>query len=469
MLVDFISKVIESNNMKTNQINMTEGAIFSKLMSFSVPLIFTGLLQLLFNAADTVVLGRFAGYDSLAAVGATNALVNLLINLFVGLSIGANVVAANYYGSGQKERLSQTLHTAMLLSIYSGIALTIIGIVCAKQILQLMNAPEQVLVLSTLYLQIYFGGIIATMIYNFGAALLRAKGDTKRSLYILFAAGFINVILNLIFVIVFNMGVAGVAFATVISQSFAALCIVILLTKENDEFKLDLKKLRIDREIFIKIVKIGVPAGVQGIIFSFSNIIIQSSVNSFGAVTIAGNSAAQSLEGFVYIAMNCCAQGTLTFASQNIGAGKIDRVKKMAVRAEVFELLLGIILGNLVVFAGPFLLRIYSKSDLVVVAGMERLKIICTIYCLCGIMDCLANIIRGMGYSLIPMLITLTAVCGSRIIWLFTIFRIEKFHTCTTIYLSYPISWIIAIVCLFISLLSIFRKDFQLPQPTYSD
>lgn len=452
--------------MKNNQINMTEGAIFSKLMSFSVPLILTGLLQLLFNAADTVVVGRFAGDNSLAAVGATNALVNLLVNLFVGLSIGVNVVAANFYGAGQKERLVQTVHTAMLLSLYSGVALTVIGVVGAKKILLLMQAPKEVLELSTLYLQIYFGGIIATMLFNFGSALLRAKGDTKRPLYILLTAGFINVILNLIFVICFGMGVAGVGFATVISQSFAAVFIIAILLREEDEFRLSLKKLAVDREIFIKIVKIGVPAGVQGIIFSFSNIIIQSSVNTFGAVTIAGNSAAQSIEGFVYVAMNCCAQGTLTFTSQNIGAGKIDRVKKMAVQAELLEFLLGLILGNLVVFFGRSILRIYSENPAVIEAGMTRLKIICTIYFMCGVMDCFANIIRGMGYSLVPMLITLTAVCGSRIIWLFTVFRIPRFHSCSTIYLSYPISWMIAILCLLISLVSIFRKDFRQNQTT---
>ena len=307
---------------KNYQIDMTNGSIVGKLIRFSGPLIFSGILQLLFNAADIVVVGRFAGDNSLAAVGSTSSLINLLVNLFVGLSVGTNVVAANYFGAGKKNELSKTVHTAILLSIYSGIILTIVGVIGAKQILRLMQSPEEVLVKATLYLQIYFGGITATMVYNFGSALLRAKGDTQRPLYILLFAGIINVVLNLIFVVFFKMDVAGVALATVISQTISAILVVSCLIKEEDEFKLNIKKLKMDRDIFIRIVKIGVPAGFQGIMFSFSNVIIQSSVNSFGAITIAGNSAASNLEGFVYVAMNGFAQGTLTFTSQNAGAAK---------------------------------------------------------------------------------------------------------------------------------------------------
>lgn len=404
------------------------------------------------------MVGRFAGDNSLAAVGATASLVNLITNLFIGLSIGTNVVAAHYYGAADKKRLAITVHTAMLLSVFSGIALTTLGILFATPILRLMQAPPEVLALSALYLRIYFCGMTATMIYNFGAALLRAKGDTRRPLFILLAAGIINVLLNLVFVIPLKMDVAGVGLATAISQCFSAVMVVVLLLRETDDFRLSLKKLGINREIFIQIVKIGVPAGVQGIIFSFSNIIIQSSVNSFGAMTIAGNSAAMSIEGFVYISMNCFAQGTLTFTSQNMGAERHDRVKKAAFCAELCVLVLGLLLGNLAVLFGKPLLHIYSLNPSVVAAGMSRLRIICTLYCLCGMMDCLANVIRGMGHSFVPMIITLVGVCGFRVIWIFSVFRMERFHSCETIYYSYPISWIVALVFLAISLAVLFRR-----------
>ena len=284
---------------RSNQINMTEGPIFSKLLKFSIPLILSSVLQLLFNAADVVVVGRFAGDNSLAAVGSTGSLVNLLINLFMGLSVGTNVVAANYFGAKKPEELQDTVHTAILVSIFSGLILTVVGVLGAKPILTFMQSPAEVLNLAAIYLRIYFGGITATMVYNFGSALLRAKGDTRRPLYILLAAGIINLILNLIFVICFKMDVAGVGLATVISQVISAVAVLIILIREKDDFKLNLRKLHINRMIFTRIVKIGLPAGFQGIMFSFSNVIIQSSVNSFGATLIAGNAAAINLEAFI--------------------------------------------------------------------------------------------------------------------------------------------------------------------------
>jgi len=429
-----------------NQINMTEGAIFPKLLQFSIPLIFSSILQLLFNAADVVVVGRFAGDNSLAAVGSTGSLINLLINLFTGLSIGTNVVSAHYFGAGKKTHIQDTVHTSILVAIYSGIFLTVIGVFGCHGILVLMQAPKEVLDLATIYLRIYFGGITATMVYNFGSALLRAKGDTKRPLYILLLSGIINLILNLIFVIPLKMGVAGVALATVLSQCLSAGLVVFLLIKETDEFHLDLRKLKINTTILSKIVKIGLPAGFQGIMFSFSNVIIQSSVNSFGATVIAGNSAAVTLEGFIYTSMNGFSQGALTFCSQNLGAKKIDRIKKITWISQFSIIVIGAVLGAIFLFFGRNLLGIYTKNPEVVEAGMIRLWVIFTTYYLCGMMDGMANTIRGIGHSLMPVISSLTGACLFRIVWLFTIFTIPQFHKPVTIFITYPISWILTFI-----------------------
>ncbi len=437
---------------------MTTGSIFTKLISFSFPLIASSILQLFFNAADVVVVGRFAGDNSLAAVGSTSSLINLLTNLFMGLSIGTNVVAANHFGANDSRKLSDTVHTAMLLSLYSGIALTVIGVLGAKCILRLMMAPPEVLKLATLYLQVYFAGITSTMIYNFGSALLRAKGDTQRPLYILFAAGVINVILNLIFVICFKMNVAGVAFATVISQTFAAAIIVLVLTREQDAFHLNIRKLCINRSIFERILKIGLPAGFQGIMFSFSNVIIQSSVNTFGNIIIAGNSAAISIEGFVYTSMNGFSQGTLTFCGQNMGAGKKERIKKVIFLSQIIITIIGEVLGISVLIFGKQLLSLFTKNPEVIQAGILRLKMICTIYALCGVMDCMGNAIRGIGHSLLPMIVTLGGACGLRLLWLATVFQIPTFHKIETIYLSYAISWTITWIVHLICFSVVYRK-----------
>lgn len=441
---------------KSNQIDMTEGSVFFKLLQFSIPLIFSSVLQLFFNAADVVVVGRFAGVNSLAAVGSTSSLINLLVNLFLGLSVGTNVIAANYFGSGKNKKLSQTVHTAILLSVYSGVILTVVGVFGAKYILRLMGSPDEVLSLATLYLQIYFAGITASMVYNFGSALLRSKGDTKRPMYILFAAGLINVVLNLIFVIPLKMDVAGVALATVISQVFSAFMVIRCLVKENDDFKLYFSKLKIDREIFIDILKIGLPAGFQGILFSFSNVIIQSSVNSFGNIMIAGSSAAANIEGFVYISMNGFAQGSLTFVSQNYGAKKMDRIKKVVRIALLCALVAGTVLGNLAYLFGRNLIAIYNDNPDVIEAGLLRMSVIMTTYALCGIMDVMANSVRGIGHSLLPMVVSLLGACGLRLVWLATAFQIPAFHTCRTVFLSYPISWAITfaahVVCFLVIL-----------------
>ena len=437
---------------------MTTGAIFPKLVRFALPLILSSILQLLFNAADIVVVGRYAGDNSLAAVGSTSSMVNLLVNFFIGLGVGCNVVAANFLGAGKKEELNKTVHTTMILSVIGGIILTFIGITFSRQILILMASPKEVLPLSTLYLKVFFAGVTATVVYNFGAALLRAKGDTKRPLYILLVAGVINVVLNLIFVICFNMDVAGVAFATVLSQVFAAICVIVILTHEDEEFRLDFKKLRIDNAILLRIIKIGLPAGFQGMLFSFSNMVIQSSVNSFGATFVAGNSAAQSIEGFIYISMNSFAQATLTFAGQNMGAHKFDRIKKVVGIAEGIVICVGLFMGLSALFFGRSLLGIYSSNPEVIDAGMLRLKIILMTYFTCGMMDSMASAIRGVGHSIMPMIVTMVGACGLRMVYLFTFFRIERFHTFQSIFYSYPLSWVVTFSFLTISFIWIMRK-----------
>lgn len=431
------------NRSAVNQIDMTHGPILGKLLKFSIPLILSSILQLLFNAADVVVVGRFAGDNSLAAVGSVGSLINLLVNLFMGLSIGTNVVSANYFGAGRQDRLEQTVHTSILLSLISGVILTTVGVCFTKFILKLMQSPPEVLELAAVYLKIYFGGITATMIYNFGSALLRSKGDTKRPLYILFAAGILNLCLNLLFVIIFKMDVAGVGFATVISQCLAAAAVLVILINEKSAFHLNFRKLRINTHILAKIIKIGLPAGFQGIMFSFSNVIIQSSVNSFGAVLVAGNAAAVNLEGFVYTAMNGFSQGSLTFCSQNMGARRPDRIKKVVLISQACIIIIGNALSLPMLLISHHLLGIFSTSPEVIEMGRSRLVVILTTYFLCGMMDGLSNCIRGIGHSLTPTITSLAGACLFRIIWLFTIFQIPQFHTPLMIFVTYPISWIL--------------------------
>ena len=430
---------------KDYKMDMCTGPILKKMLIFTIPLMFSSILQLLFNAADIVVVGRFAGDNSLAAVGSNSALIGLITNLFLGLSIGANVLAAKYYGGKRDKNLERTIHTAMLLSIISGILLTFIGVVGAKQILIWMKTPEEVLSLAVLYLRIYFVGMTATMVYNFGSAILRAVGDTRRPLYYLLFAGIVNVVLNLFFVIVLKMDVAGVAAATVISQSISAGLILICLIGEKGSLHLDLKKLRINKAIFIEILRIGLPAGFQGILFSLSNVIIQSSVNSFGAVTMAGNSAAANVEQFVYFAMNSFYQAAISFTSQNYGARNIERIYKILLHSLICVSVVGLVFGNLEVIFGESLLRIYSSSDDVIQAGLVRLGFVARTYALCGIMDVMVGVIRGIGYSVMPMIVSLMGACVFRLVWIATIFQVEGFHSVQTVYASYPISWIITV------------------------
>lgn len=431
---------------KRYEIDMVNGPILKKMLLFTLPLMCSSILQLLFNAADIVVVGRFAGDNSLAAVGSNAALINLMTNVFLGLSVGGNVLAARDYGSGNDEELSKTLHTAMLLGIVSGLILTVAGVIFAPQLLKLMQTPENILPLASLYLRIYFLGMTAMMVYNFGSALLRSVGDTKRPLYYLVTAGVINVILNLVFVIVLHMDVAGVALATVISQCISASLVVRCMMREQGGIRLIPKKLRIHKDKLIRIVRVGLPAGFQGAVFSLSNVVIQSSVNIFGEIVVAGNSAAMNLEGFVYVAMNAFHQAAISFTSQNMGAGKKERIGKILLVAEGCVIVTGVVFGWLIYGFGRPLLHIYSNSNEVIEAGMVRMAIILLPYALCGMMDVVVGVLRGIGYSVGPMIISLLGACGLRLVWIATIFQIPRFHNISTVYLSYPITWTITLL-----------------------
>lgn len=429
----------KKNRKKSYEVDMLNGPLRGKLLIFAIPIMLSGILQLLFNAADIVVVGQYAGSDSLAAVGSTSSLVNLLVNVFIGLSVGTNVLVARFYGAGKKEALKETVHTAILTSIVSGILLIGLGITLAEPILRLMGSPENVLGKSALYLRVYFLGMPAVMLYNFGSAILRAVGDTKRPLYFLTVAGVINVILNLIFVVVFHMDVAGVALATVISQCVSALLIVRCLMKEEGMYRLELSKLRIKKDKLLQILRIGLPAGFQGAIFSISNVLIQSSVNSFGSIAMAGNTAGSNLEGFIYTSMNSFYQTAVSFTSQNYGAKKYGRIRKILFCCLFFVTAVGLSMGITSVLLGGTLLKLYSPDPEVIRYGLARMEIICTFYFLCGIMDVMVGSIRGMGYSIMPMIVSLLGACAFRVIWIFTIFAQERTLTC--LYISYPISW----------------------------
>ncbi len=450
--------------VKTNknyEIDMCNGKLLGKILLFSVPLMLSGILQLLFNAADIVVVGQFAGSNALAAVGATSSLINLLVNLFIGLSVGANVLVARFYGAGQKKELSEMVHTAVATSLISGVFLIFVGFFLAKPALQLMDTPADCIEQAVLYMRIYFVGMPAMMAYNFGSAVLRAVGDTKRPLYYLLFAGVINVVLNLIFVIVFSMNVAGVALATVISQVVSAGLVIRCLVRSDADYKLNLKELRIVKDKLIKMAQIGLPAGLQGALFSISNVLIQSSVNSFGSIAMAGNTAAGNIEGFVYTAMNALHQTAISFTGQNYGARKFKRIGKILLICQGIVMAIGLVMGNAAYWGSEYLLRLYSDDAEVIRYGVLRLSIICTTYCLCGMMDVMVGSLRGMGYSVMPMLVSLTGACLFRVVWIYTIFK--TYNTLECLYWSYPISWtltfMVHLLCFFVVYRRLLKKE----------
>lgn len=443
---------------KNYEIDMCNGPLLGKILLFSIPLMLSGILQLLFNAADIIVVGRYAGSEALAAVGSTSSLINLLTNVFIGLSIGSNVLIARYFGAKNDVAVNETVHTSILLSLLSGIILSLIGILLAKPLLRLMKTPEDVLEQATLYMRIYFTGMPVMMLYNFGSSILRAIGDTKRPLYFLLVAGIINVILNLYFVISFKMEVAGVALATVISQGISALLILYCLMHQTNSCQLNLSKLRLKKDKVIQIIQIGLPAGMQGAIFSISNVLIQSSVNSFGSVAIAGNTAAANIEGFIYTAMNTFHQTAVNFTSQNLGAKKYNRIGKTLSICLILVASVGLIMGLAALGFGKILLGMYSSDPEVIQYGLSRMKVICLTYFTCGMMDVMVGSIRGLGYSITPMIVSLVGACGIRIIWIFTFFVWKR--SLFTLYASYPFSWIITFLAHVICFSIIYKKLF---------
>ena len=450
------SKREERSSSRSYEIDMCNGPLLGKILIFTVPLMISGILQLLFNAADMVVVGRFAGSDALAAVGSTGSLINLLVNLFIGLSVGANVLTARYYGANQKKELSEIVHTAITTSFISGCILILIGFVLARPVLGIMGTPDNVIDGAVLYMRIYFAGMPAMMTYNFGSAILRAVGDTKRPLYYLLLAGVINVVLNLVFVIVFSMGVAGVALATIISQAVSAVLVVRCLIRSDGVYRIVLKDLRIHRDKLYKMVQIGVPAGMQGALFSLSNVLIQSSVNSFGSIAMAGNTAAGNLEGFVFVAMNALHQAAISFTGQNYGARNFRRIGKIMGICLGLVLAVGLVLGNASYLFSGTLLKLYSSDPEVIRFGVLRMSIICTFYCLCGMMDVMVGIMRGLGYAVMPMLVSLTGACAFRVVWIYTIFK--HYTTLESLYWSYPISWGLTFAVHFVCFVVVYRK-----------
>lgn len=440
-------------------INMLNGPILPSVIRYTLPIMATGLLQLLFNTADLIVVGQFCGSNSIAAVGATSSLIQLMVNLFLGLSVGAGVCVAQDLGAKREREVQCAVHTAILLALVSGVVLTVIGFFFLKECLVLMGTPASVLPLSTVYIKYYFLGVTGSLVYNFGAAVMRAAGDTKTPLYYLIVAGVINVVLNVFFVAVLGMNVDGVAIATAISQTVSAALILYSLARRTDACRLQLKHLRFHKAQLLKTLQIGVPAGLQSAMFSISNVLIQSSINSFGETVVAGNSAAMSLEGFVYVCINAFSQTSLNFIGQNLGAGKFDRIKKIYRTCMACVTVVGVVLGALFYFCGNALLRIYiTDSEQAIRFGLDRMLFICLPYFLCGIMDTTTGAIRGMGCSLAPMIITVLGVCVLRVVLIFAVFTLPAYHTTQTVYASYPISWAVTFLALFVLYLWVQRR-----------
>ena len=439
---------------------MREGPILKSVIVYTVPIILTGLLQLLFNAADLIVVGWFSGSDSGAAVGATGALTNLIINLFIGLSVGAGVAVAQGLGAGNGKLTSEAVHTAVPVAVISGIFLTVIGVLFSRNFLELMGTPDgKLLRLASVYMQIYFAGMTFSMLYNFGSAILRAAGDTRSPLIFLTIAGVLNVILNVVFVALLKLDVAGVALATSISQAVSAILVLLALMKRQDACRFEFKKMHIYKNSLLRMVKIGVPAGLQGSLFSISNVLIQSSVNSFGAAHMSGSAAASSIEGFCYVTMNSFHQTALNFCGQNYGAGDFKRVKRITWVCLMTVAVAGFVVGNLSYIFGRELLKIYiTDSPEAINYGMERLKFMVVPYFLCGIMDTTTGSMRGIGSSVIPMVITVVGVCVMRIVWIYTVFALPQYHTFSGLFISYPISWLLTFAALFISFTVVMRR-----------
>ena len=440
------------------EMDMTSGSMFKKLVVYAIPLIFTGILQLLYNAADLVICGMFGSPNSTAAISSTNSLIHLIVNLFMGLSVGANVLMARCYGEKNKEKGQRVVYTAMVFSVIVGIGVGAFGFLFSKYFLEMMGTTSDVIHLSTQYLQIYFLGLPFSMIYNFGASILRATGDTKRPFIYLASSGIFNVLFNILFVVGFKMDVPGVALGTIISQAISAVFIIIHLLKSNGFFHFKLSELKLYSREALEIARIGLPAGLQGVIFSLSNVLIQSSINSLGTNVVGGNGAAGSLEGFIYISMNSIAQSCVAFVSANYGAKKKENIKKSIIYSCGLVILMNFIVSSIILIFQNQLLGLYVHTEEAMEAGRQRIIIIATTYFLCGLMDVLANSLRGIGYSVLPMIVSLAGVCGIRILWIYTIFPLEEFHNIQGLAISYPISWVVTATVHFICFMIMFKK-----------
>ena len=433
-------------NTKTSkyEIDMCNGSILDKLVSFSIPLMLSGILQLLFNAVDIIVVGQFTGNEALAAVGSTTALINVFVNLFIGISLGASVLAARFYATGQEKEMSETVHTSITLALISGIAMGIIGVIAAKGALELMDTPDNVLNLSTLYMRIYFMGMPFFMLYNYGAAILRAVGDTKRPLLFLIISGATNVVLNLLLVIQFHLGVAGVAIATVISQCISCILVLRCLYLSDGSYQLRFNKLGMKTRYVKQIFQIGIPAGIQSTIINFSNVLLQSSVNSFGSVAMAGYTAANNILGFLYVSVNSIPEACMSFTSQNYGVRKFKRMDKVLLECLGLTVIVALVLGGGSYLFGAELMHIYTKSTNVIECGIDIMLYTTVTYFLCGIMDLLPGALRGMGHSTVPMILSVIGTVGTRIVWIYVIFPCHR--SLDFLFISYPVSWLLTIV-----------------------
>ncbi len=446
---------------KHYEIDMLNGPVMPRLLSFALPLMLSSMLQLTFNAADVIVVGRFEGDAALAAVGAPGALINLLVNLFMGLSVGANVIVAQCYGAGDFKQTRDAVHTSVALALLGGVLVGIVGFFLAGTFLGMMNTPGEVLPLATAYMRIYFLGMPANMLYNFGAAILRAVGDTRRPLTYLTIAGVANVLLNLLFVIAFGMGVSGVALATIISQMISAALVLMCLMRSDGAIKVELNRLRLNMGKVWQIAKVGLPAGLQGMVFSISNVLIQSTVNSFGKVVVAGNTTACNLEGYIYVAMNSIYQGAITFTGQNVGARRYERISRVAKASLTVVFAIGAVMGGLLMLFKRALFGIYTSDAAVIAAAGMRTAVIAPTYFLCGMMDTTVGLLRGMGSSVTPMVVSIVGVCVLRVIWILAIFPLNP--TLKMLYASYPISWAVTFAAHMVCYWRVKRRKYAVP------
>lgn len=436
---------------------MCNGSILDKLISFSIPLMLSGILQLLFNAVDIIVVGRFTGSEALAAVGSTTALINVFVNFFIGISLGSNVLAARFFAAGKDKEMSETVHTAITLALISGVGMGIIGVLAAKGALMLMDTPDNILNLSTLYMRIYFVGMPFFMLYNYGAAILRAVGDTKRPLLFLIISGSVNVVLNLIFVIRFHMGVAGVAIATVISQAISCVLVLRCLYRTESSYQLRFSRLGMKAKYVKQIFQVGVPAGIQSTIINFSNVLLQSSVNSFGSVAMAGYTAANNILGFLYVSINSVTQACMSFTSQNYAVRRFKRMDKILLECLGLTVAVSLVFGGGSYLFGSELMHIYTKSADVVACGVDIMLYTTVTYFLCGMMDLFPGALRGMGHSAVPMILSVIGTVGTRIVWIYLVFPYHR--ALDFLFISYPVSWLLTIIMQVICFYFVRKKE----------